>query len=256
MDFGVDSHGFPPGWDVYDQCVEGKQLCNYARDAASMHRNGRVCHWKKFPRKACCDCTWLKYRCIIHHYTVSGAFLFMLRSFSCCCVHIIGMPQSSIERVMGLPLLVYRLGPRCRQCNTDRGTPYLRMSLCHVPNLVRKCYVMCSFVFIIIIIIIIIITIIITISTSTSTSTSSNQVHNHDHNYHQLPLPWCFVTRNLQVLGDWPIFQDLRHRYGFLHRLDVPSSGLVASQPSTFVSHSANGRPLNFLGLLIFTRKS
>eukprot|EP00434_Breviolum_minutum_P013210 symbB.v1.2.011642.t1/scaffold789.1/size230748/3 len=35
----------------------------------------------------------------------------------------------------------------------------------------------------------------------------------------------CNYARD--VLGEWPIFQDLRHRYGFLHRLDVPSSGLV-----------------------------
>eukprot|EP00435_Cladocopium_sp_Y103_P052331 s929_g16.t1 len=30
-----------------------------------------------------------------------------------------------------------------------------------------------------------------------------------------------------EALGAWPIFLDRRHRRGFLHRLDVPSSGLV-----------------------------
>ena len=28
--------------------------------------------------------------------------------------------------------------PRCRHCKTDRGPPYFRMSLCHVPKLVRN----------------------------------------------------------------------------------------------------------------------
>ena len=55
--------------------------------------------------------------------------------------------QSSIERVVGLPLLQNRKGPtlkrypndtlrkvctRCRHCKTDRGPPYFRMSLRHV----------------------------------------------------------------------------------------------------------------------------
>ena len=42
--------------------------------------------------------------------------------------------------------------------------------------------------------------------------------------------PWCKqckLSRYVQSLGHWAVALDPDHGFGFLHRLDVPASGLV-----------------------------
>lgn len=49
------------------------------------------------------------------------------------------------------------------------------------------------------------------------------------HPFHSFSILVSMVW-GFEAFGPWPIFSDSKHRRGFLHRLDVPSSGLVAAR--------------------------